>query len=76
MVSQRSFVVGFVALAFIGLSNPVWSEDAVPSGYRLVASEKKIPDTIFYAVALTESGRSCKHRWCAPALAVDPECRG
>jgi len=58
MIGQRSFVGGFVALAIIGLSNPVWSEDAVPSGYRLVASEKKIPESIFYAVALAESGRT------------------
>ena len=58
MISQRTFVGGFVALALIGLSNPVWSEDTVPSGYRLVASEKKIPESIFYAVALAESGRT------------------
>ena len=37
MIGRRSFIGGFVALAIIGLSNPVWSEDAVPSGYRLVA---------------------------------------
>jgi hypothetical protein len=58
MAGRQPLFGGFVALAFIGLSNPVWSEDAVPSGYRLVASEKKIPDSIFYAVALAESGRT------------------
>jgi len=30
----------------------------VPSGYRIVAAEWAIPDTIFYAVALAESGRA------------------
>ena len=58
MAGRRSFVGGFVALVLMGLSSPVWSEEAVPSGYRLIASEKKIPDSIFYAVALAESGRS------------------
>jgi hypothetical protein len=58
MVSRRSFVGGFVTLVLIGLSSPVLSDDAVPSGYRLVAAEKKIPDRIFYAVALAESGRA------------------
>ena len=57
MACQR-LVVGFVALVFIGLSSPGWSEDAVPSGYRLVAAERAIPDAIFYAVALAESGRA------------------
>ncbi len=33
------------------------SNAAVPSGYRLVAAENAIPETIFYAVALAESGR-------------------
>ena len=57
MDSRRSLVDGFVALVLIVLPCPAWSEDVVPSGYQLVAAEKKIPDRIFYAVALAESGR-------------------
>jgi hypothetical protein len=49
---------GFVALVSSSFSSPAWSADAVPSGYRLVASERAIPHAIFYAVALAESGRT------------------
>ena len=31
--------------------------DSVPAGYRMIATERSIPYTVFYAVALTESGR-------------------
>ena len=52
MVGRRSFVDGFVALALFGLSSPAWSEDVVPSGYQLVAAEKKIPLADFHAECL------------------------
>jgi len=31
--------------------------DSVPAGYRTIATERGIPYTVFYAVALTESGK-------------------
>ena len=44
-------LVGFV-FPGQGLSN-----EAVPAGYRSIASESGIPHTLLYAVALTESGK-------------------
>ena len=49
---------GFIALVSSSLPSLGWSAEFVPSGYRIVAAEGAIPDTIFYAVALAESGRS------------------
>lgn len=37
--------------------NSVGAGETVPSGYQVVATERAIPEAIFYAVALTESGR-------------------
>ena len=51
---------GLVALITGSLPGLVWSAESVPSGYRIVASESAIPDAIFYAVALAESGRVLK----------------
>ena len=51
---------GLVALITGSLPGLVWSAESVPSGYRIVASERAIPDAIFYAVALAESGRVLK----------------
>ena len=38
------------------------AEDAIPSAYRLVASEYGVPVALFYAVALTESGQSIESK--------------
>ena len=49
-----------IAAALTLLSRPsgaVSAELGVPSGYQQVAAEYAIPPQIFYAVALTESGR-------------------
>ena len=35
----------------------VRSEEVIPPGYRSIAAERGIPHAIFYAVALTESGK-------------------
>jgi len=34
-----------------------WADASVPSGYQVVAAEHGIPDALFYAVALAESGK-------------------
>ena len=39
------------------VSQTVGAVETVPSGYQVVAAERAIPEAIFYAVALTESGR-------------------
>ena len=49
---------GLVVLIIGSFSSVAWSADAVPSGYRIVAAERAIPDALFYAVALAESGRA------------------
>ena len=41
----------------IGIGQAVAALENVPSGYRQVAAEYAIPPRIFYAVALTESGK-------------------
>ena len=45
-----------VCLLFL-VSQTVGAVETVPSGYQVVAAERAIPEAIFYAVALTESGR-------------------
>ena len=49
---------GLVVLVSSSLPSLGWSAESVPSGYRIVAAERAIPDTLFYAVALAESGRA------------------
>jgi len=44
----------FAGLLVTGTS---WGVDSVPAGYRTIATERGIPYTVLYAVALTESGR-------------------
>ena len=58
MDSLRHLRCGLVALISCSLPSLSWSADIVPSGYRMVAAERAIPNTIFYAVALAESGRA------------------
>ena len=46
-------------IVFAGLVMPSlgWAVDTVPAGYRTIATERDIPHTLLYAVALTESGK-------------------
>ena len=46
-------------IVFTGLlvTSASWGTDSVPAGYRTIATERGIPYTVLYAVALTESGR-------------------
>ncbi|HEC26058.1 MAG TPA: lytic transglycosylase domain-containing protein [Gammaproteobacteria bacterium] len=39
----------------IFLSSSSWSEEQVPEGYRIIATERGVPSTMLYAVAMTES---------------------
>ena len=48
-----SIHVGLLCLA----SYSVCAEEMVPSGYQEVAAERAVPEAVFYAIALTESGR-------------------
>jgi hypothetical protein len=48
------WLIGFSALTVSSLS---WSTESVPTAYRTIASERGIPQSIIYAVALTESGK-------------------
>ena len=50
--------VGFLVASTVAVgSSSAHAASAVPAGYRQVAAEYAIPAQIFYAVALTESGR-------------------
>ncbi len=55
--SQSILLFILLGLAFPGLG---WSNVSVPDGYRSVALEHGIPHDLFYAVALTESGKQVK----------------
>ena len=46
-------------IVLAGLVSPGagWSAETVPAGYRSIASERSIPSSVLYAVALTESGK-------------------
>ncbi len=46
-----------IVLAGLILPSLSWGREAVPAGYRVVAAEHGIPQSILYAVALTESGK-------------------
>jgi hypothetical protein len=48
------WLIGFIALT---VSCASWSAELVPTAYRTIASERGIPHSILYAVALAESGK-------------------
>jgi len=58
MVRARPIGVCLGAVLAGVCSTMAWCGEAVPSGYRAIASEYGIPYTILYAIALAESGRS------------------
>ncbi|MCU7804243.1 MAG: transglycosylase SLT domain-containing protein [Candidatus Thiodiazotropha sp. (ex Lucinoma borealis)] len=45
-----------VLVSFI-LPSASWSGELVPAGYRAIAAERDVPQSVLYAVALTESGK-------------------
>jgi Transglycosylase SLT domain len=49
-----------ILLTVLVLPRAGLSQDAVPAGYRAIAAERGIPESVLYAVALTESGKSMK----------------
>ena len=55
----RRLVVAYLCIALCSLSH---AEDRVPSSYRLVANDYGIPATLFYAMALTESGKGIESK--------------
>ena len=57
MSGLKRHVVWWAMIAGMSVSGTVWSDESVPAGYRAVATENGIPYTLFYAVALTESGK-------------------
>ena len=61
MVALKSdrYLAVLLCIAACPLSH---AEDAIPSAYRLVATEYGVPVALFYAVALTESGQSIESK--------------
>jgi len=57
MTGFRRYTVWWFMIAGQFVPGTVWSDGAVPVGYRSVATERGIPYTLLYAVALTESGK-------------------
>ena len=57
IMPRRWIASGYLLLLVLVRCNAAWSAEVVPSGYRAIAAEYGIPHTLFYAVALTESGR-------------------
>ena len=53
------FLIALAAMAVV--SPPVLAASSVPEGYRRVAAAHGIPNELFYAVALAESGRHIEH---------------
>ena len=46
-----------IVLASLTLPSVSWGGESVPAGYRAIAAERGIPQSVLYAVALTESGK-------------------
>jgi soluble lytic murein transglycosylase-like protein len=57
----RRLIVAYLCIALCSLSH---AEDAVPPAYRLVADDYGVPATLFYAIALTESGKRIESKDC------------
>jgi len=46
-----------IAFAALMLPPMSWADEFVPAGYRMIAAEHGIPQSVLFAVALTESGK-------------------
>lgn len=57
MAWLRRYEPWLITIATLVFPSAGWSNEAVPFGYRAVAAERGIPHTVFYAMALTESGK-------------------
>jgi Transglycosylase SLT domain len=57
MVRLKHYGAWLIVLAGLVFPGAGWSDEAVPVGYRSIASERSIPSAVLYAVALTESGK-------------------
>ena len=57
MVRLSLSAVGLITLTAMVFPRAGLSQDAVPAGYRAIAAERGIPESVLYAVALTESGK-------------------
>ena len=57
MARLKHYEVWLIVLAGLVSPGAGWSAEAVPVGYRSIASERSIPSAVLYAVALTESGK-------------------
>jgi hypothetical protein len=53
----RRHALGWTAFAGLIVPSAGWSADDVPASYRDIATQRGIPHTVLYAVALTESGQ-------------------
>ena len=53
----RAWLIALTGLIVPGTG---WSDESVPVGYRTVATERGIPYTVLYAVALTESAKKIR----------------
>ncbi len=57
MAGLKRHAVWLIVLAGLIFPSAGWSDEPVPAGYRAIAAEQDIPQSVLYAVALTESGR-------------------
>ncbi len=57
MVRLRRHTGWLMVVAGLMLPSASWSGESVPVGYREIAAERDVPQSVLYAVALTESGR-------------------
>ncbi len=57
MVRLRRLQVRLIVFAGLVMPSLGWGADSVPTGYQAIATERDIPHTVLYAVALTESGK-------------------
>ncbi len=57
MVWFRGYTGWLIALAGLILPSVSWSGESIPAGYSMIAAKHDVPQSVLYAVALTESGR-------------------
>jgi|GEM_PF-3844927 len=64
MARLRHHEVWLIVLVVLTVPSIVCSDESVPAGYRSIATERGVPYTVLYAVALTESGRQVESAMC------------